>query len=121
MEWTRPEHTRMGVVVPEQTLAKKSILNPDMDKLVGYENEYQINRLGQIWSCWYGKMMTPAVNKGGYLYLNLKKGKRGHKGFISRLLAIQYLPNPDNLPEVDHIDRNRQNNSLDNLRWVFSA
>ena len=36
---------------------------------------------------------------------------------LHRLLGIQYIPNPDNLECIDHIDRNRQNNSLDNLRW----
>ena len=35
-----------------------------------------------------------------------------------RQLAIQYIENPDNLPEIDHIDRNRRNNDLSNLRWA---
>jgi hypothetical protein len=46
---------------------------------------------------------------------------KNNKCSIHRLLAIQYIPNPDNLPEVDHIDRNKQNNDLSNLRWVTHA
>jgi hypothetical protein len=42
--------------------------------------------------------------------------KRKHS--IHRLLGLQYLENPDNLREIDHIDRNKLNNNLENLRWV---
>lgn len=84
----------------------------------GYENLYKINKNGDIWSCHYKKSMTHLITGDGYKFVNLIKEGERHKGRIHRLLALQYIPNPDNLPEVDHIDRNKLNNSLENLRWV---
>jgi hypothetical protein len=50
-----------------------------------------------------------------------KEGKRIH-GRINRLVAMTYLPNPENKPEVDHINKdNKYDNSVNNLRWVTSA
>jgi hypothetical protein len=51
-------------------------------------------------------------------FVHLSKNKKSHTRLLSRLLAIHFLPNPENLPEVDHIDNNPENNSLANLRWA---
>jgi len=84
----------------------------------GYENLYKINRKGEIYSCRYKKIMIPMINNSNYLFINLKKDGKRSKGFIHRLLALQYIENKDNKPEIDHIDRNKKNNDLSNLRWV---
>jgi len=63
--------------------------------------------------------MRPTHNK--YLGCNLYNNF-GRKTFtLHRLLGLHYIPNPNNLAEIDHIDRNRQNNNLNNLRWVSSS
>ena len=79
---------------------------------------YMINRNGEFWSKIYQKVMKPQVREDFYLCFSLTKDGLRHKESLHRLLAIQYIDNPNNLPEVDHIDRNRQNNALSNLRWV---
>lgn len=89
----------------------------NFEDLKDFEGLYKINRNGDIWSCIYNKLMTPKINESGYLTLSLVNNGSKYKRFIHRLLAIQYIPNPNNLPEIDHIDKNKTNNSLENLRW----
>ena len=65
-----------------------------------------------------GQKMSFSDNGKGYLIIGLMlNGKRVTKA-QHRLLAEAFIPNPDNLPEVDHKDADRSNNSLDNLRWI---
>jgi hypothetical protein len=59
--------------------------------------------------------LTPYIhNKNGYVYVSL--GKYGKKR-LHRLVAESYIPNPDDLPEVNHLDREKTNNKVSNLEW----
>ena len=82
-----------------------------------YENLYSIDRSGNVFSHISGKILKPHPNLRGYLMVDLYKDGKVKKCVIHRLVAITYIPNPNNLPEIDHIDTNRQNNNADNLRW----
>lgn len=62
--------------------------------------------------------VKPYINNKGYMCIHLYKNSKCHRFQIHRLLAQYFIPNPNNLPEVNHIDGNPLNNSLENLEWV---
>lgn len=82
-----------------------------------YENLYSIDMKGNVFSHISGKILKPYPNHRGYLMVDLYKYGKAKKCAIHRLVAITYIHNPNNLPEIDHIDTNRQNNCVENLRW----
>lgn len=87
-----------------------------------YEGLYQVSNLGRVKRL-KGKyvsaerMVNPSRHTDGYLQFNLcKNGKRkNHK--IHRLVAQAFIPNPENKPEVNHIDEDKTNNNINNLEW----
>ena len=80
---------------------------------------YLIYSDGKIWSKYLkGRFLKPSVNSCGYLHLRLCKDGKPKNMTIHRLIALHYIPNPENKEMVDHIDRDRQNNNINNLRWV---
>jgi hypothetical protein len=86
--------------------------------LKDYEGIYKINKKGQLWSCYYKRFVSLCINQDGYYKYTLCD-ENGKKYVLAhRLVAIQFIPNPDNLQLIDHIDRDRLNNNIDNLRWV---
>ena len=84
-------------------------------------NNYTIYENGDVYSKVRrggGGKLTPYLTKDGYYRVNLTKDSKNHLMYIHRLLAICFINNPENKPFIDHIDRNRTNNNLDNLRWA---
>lgn len=87
-------------------------------KIKGFEN-YQIDRNGVVYNTKTGVIKSAYVNKSnGYLYVDLYKNNKAHKIPIHRLIAETFIPNPENKPTVDHINGNRTDNSIENLRWA---
>jgi len=87
----------------------------------GYEGLYQISNEGRGKSFGGKRYNVERIIKGGisrgYLYLGLWKDGCYHLKSVHRLVAEAFIPNPDNKPQVDHINGNRLDNRADNLRW----
>ena len=88
-----------------------------MKNIEGYEGLYAITSCGKVWSYKRKKFLTPLVNGNGYMFVNLCKNGKIKNHLIHRLVAEAYIPNPDNLPQVNHKDENKTNNCLQNLEW----
>lgn len=82
----------------------------------GYEGLYQISNLGNVKSIKKGIIIGDVI-KGGYRRIPLYKNGKYKRFMIHRLVAEAFVKNPDNKPEIDHIDGNPLNNKVDNLRW----
>ena len=92
--------------------------------VVGYEGLYQVSNFGKVRSLAYGKkrILKQQERQHGYLSVCLY-GRGGNKRnfrqvSVHRLVAEAFISNPMSLPEVNHIDENKQNNAATNLEWV---
>lgn len=91
----------------------------------GYES-YLISSFGNVKSLNYNKTKVEKYLKqehclGGYLRVSLFNLMKKKKRFsVHRLVALNFIPNPDNKPEVNHKDENPSNNHVDNLEWFTS-
>ena len=97
--------------------------------IAGYEGLYKVHPSGKvatverrIWT-----RIAPAIvkksflTKEGYHMIRLSKDGKNKSTGLHRIVATAFIPNPDNKPEVDHIDGNPANNSVENLRWVTAT
>lgn len=88
-----------------------------MKDIQGYEGMYAVTEDGRVWSYKSKKFLKPFEAHKGYLKVCLCKGGQSKRYFVHRLVAMTYLPNEDNLPQVNHIDEDRKNNCVSNLEW----
>ena len=89
-----------------------------MEQINGYEGLYEIHLNGsRVWSVRNKMYLKPRPCRIGYLYVNLKHNS-SKTVKIHRLIAEYFINNPNNYPCVDHIDGDKQNNDIQNLRWV---
>ena len=99
-----------------------------------YENLYQVSNLGNVRSLNHirnngknkkclqkGKTLKPAIQKSDYKFVVLSKNGKTKGYRVHRLVAQTFIPNPNNLPCVNHKDENRQNNNVSNLEWCTIA
>lgn len=85
--------------------------------VVGYEGLYKVSNFGRIWSNYANKALSPSNSKDGYKMYVLRKNGVGHITLGHRAVAMAFIPNPDNLPIINHKDENPANNNVENLEW----
>ena len=94
--------------------------------VVGYEGLYEVSNIGRVRSLdryvkgkgksyflHKGRVLSPGIKTEGYLIVRLQR----RMFYVHRLVTEAFLPNPDNLPEVNHKDEDKTNNRVENLEW----
>lgn len=90
--------------------------------IAGWEGLYQVSTCGRVKSLKYGKerILKQSKNSSGYLTVSLYIEGKTLSKVVHRLVAIAFIPNPENKIEVNHIDEDKKNNRLENLNWMTS-
>lgn len=83
-----------------------------------YEGLYEASNYGRIRNKRNGKIKIQRDNGRGYQYVNLWKNNKGRNEYVHRMVAMAFIPNPENKPCVDHINTDRADNRVENLQWV---
>lgn len=96
----------------------------------GYEGLYQVSNLGNIKSIYFRnnicikereKIIKKDTNKHNRQYVMLYKNGKRKNLIVHRLVAEAFIQNPDNLPQINHIDGNPRNNNVSNLEWCTAS
>lgn len=90
----------------------------DVDYIVSTEGKiYSTKNIGRGK---YHKELKQRINEDGYRVVTVGTNDHRIGKYVHRIIAEAFIPNPNNLPEVDHIDNNKENNCVENLRWISS-
>lgn len=85
--------------------------------VVGYEGLYKVSNFGNVYSCRAGRNLKPGNHRDGYRFVILTKNKSKKYETVHRLVAEAFIPNPNDLPVINHKDENPSNNNVNNLEW----
>lgn len=95
-------------------MAKENLIWKDIPN---FEGLYRVSNGGDIFNVITNKKLKTTIKKTGYVYVILTKEKHKYHKRVHRLVAEAFIPNPDNLPQVNHKDEEKTNNKVDNLEW----
>lgn len=91
--------------------------------LAGYEEHYLASNMGRLKSTWHMKerIIGGCFDQDGYIKITLTNPDRSQSTYRrARIIAQTWIPNPENKPEIDHINTDRTDDRVDNLKWVTS-
>lgn len=86
----------------------------------GFEN-YKVSNTGKVFSLAKNRVMKPWTINSGYYVIALVDRGVSNRILVHRLVALNFIPNPLNKPQVNHIDGNKLNNNVDNLEWTTAS
>lgn len=93
-------------------------ISEEWKPIAGFPN-YAVSNKGRVMNLKTGKVLKYAINGMGYPFVILCKANSKPKNIkVHRLVALAFIPNPDNLTQVNHIDEVKTNNDVSNLEWV---
>lgn len=108
----------------------QEIFNP----IKGFDGFYEVSQIGRVKSIARTtphptskqltikeRILKQGIGTNGYNYVVLRKGSESHTVYIHRIVAIHFVDNPEKLPQVNHIDGNKQNNTAMNLEWCDAS
>ena len=92
-------------------------------KTITEASNYEVSTNGQVRNRTTKKILKGRLSKNGYLQVSIKidATQKFCNRYIHRLVALHFIQNPNNKREVNHIDGNKENNTLSNLEWVTSS
>ena len=95
------------------------VINEEWRIIADFPN-YEVSNYGEVRRVWknHTNLKATAVNGFGYEIVHLSRNGENKHRPIHRLVAAAFIDNPDNLPEVNHIDGDKLNNCVSNLEWV---
>ncbi len=92
-------------------------MNKEWRKIKGF-GTYSVSSFGEVRNDTSGRILRLRVSTSGYMCVCLVENKHKFLRYVHRLVGAAFIDNPDSLPQIDHIDGDKKNNRVDNLRWV---
>lgn len=89
-------------------------------EISGYDGLYEVSDTGLVRSLKFGKtrILKPRKHRDGYLFVRLCKDGKVRQMLVHRLVALAFIPNPQNLDTVNHKNEDKHNNNISNLEWM---